>query len=425
MGLKNKVLELKKHVAAIHSTSSMTLIQRKIANGLLYNAYAELLEKDEHHITIKTLCELIGYDSNDHKVIKKALVNLLSTVIEWNLVDGSHTDKQGVWNASSIIADASIKGSLCTYSYSKRMRELLHRPEMYGRLNMTVQAKFKSSYGLALYENCIRYQNIQQTPWFEFNTFRQLMGVEEGKYLIFRDFKRRVLDMAISEVNQYAPISIIAELKKIQRKVVAIKFTILPNAKKNDVQIETEPVSQALSLKYGLTKQQIANFLLKYPKEYILEKTSLIEDSVSFKEGKIDNLAKYLESALINDFQKPLASHIINEVENKKEQHRKAEQELINRKKQNLLPDYQHYLNGEAIKLLSELTVVDRTAIEIEFKAYLAKTIYLPIFAKTGFNNPIIQDELYRFLRKNHGELLNKVQTFPEFCKQYLDKNTI
>src|SRR5688572_23870752 len=109
----HKSLELKKHVAVIHSSNKLTLVQRKIANALLFNAYPQLLTKDEHVIHITTLCQLIGYDSKDFKAIKKALVHLLATVFEWNLVDGGKWDNNGIWNASSIIADASIQGAVC------------------------------------------------------------------------------------------------------------------------------------------------------------------------------------------------------------------------------------------------------------------------------------------------------------------------
>lgn len=180
----NRAIELKKHVATIHSNNSLSLVQRKIANALLFNAYEHLLTKEEHAIEIKVLTKLIGYDSKDTKKIKEALVALISTVIEWNLVEGNKIDEEGVWNASSIIADASIKGGICTYSYSNRMRKLLYRPELYGRLDMEVMSQFKSSYGLALYENCIRYQDINVTARFEMAIFRKLMGVEEGTYTI-------------------------------------------------------------------------------------------------------------------------------------------------------------------------------------------------------------------------------------------------
>jgi plasmid replication initiation protein len=392
----------------------MTLVQRKIANGLLYNAYAELLEKEEHQISIKSLCELIGYDSNDYKVIKKALVNLLSTVIEWNMVDGDLVDKEGVWNASSIIADASIKGSICSYSYSKRMKELLYRPEMYGRLNMAVQAKFKSSYGLALYENCIRYQNIQYTPWFEFDKFRRLMGVEEDKYLIFRDFKRRVLDKAIEEVNHYAPINVTVELKKAQRQVVAIRFGIAAGIKKEGYCVQSDR-HQALKLKYGLTAKQIDKWLATYTEDYILEKIDLIENTPSFKEGKINNLAKYLESALLNDFQKAMTSQHVVKIEKKKEAAQKLEQAHINKTKQDLLPKYRQYVNDKVIKLFNELSELVKANIHAEFKCYLGKTVYLSLYEKTGLDNPIVQDELSRFIKTNYAALFQDILTFDEF----------
>jgi hypothetical protein len=78
---QEKSLELKKHVGAIHSSNHLTLIQRKIANALLYNAYDHLMDRNEHQIHIPSLCNLIGYDSKDFRKIKGALIALISTVI--------------------------------------------------------------------------------------------------------------------------------------------------------------------------------------------------------------------------------------------------------------------------------------------------------------------------------------------------------
>jgi plasmid replication initiation protein len=306
MLVKHKSLELKKHVGAIHSSNTLSLIQRKIANGLLFNAYNDLLTKDEHQISVKDLCSLIGYDSKDYKTIKNALINLLSTVIEWNLIDKETTTGEGIWSASSIIADATIEGSKCYYSYSNRMKQLLHRPEIYGRLNMTIQAKFKSGYGLALYENCIRYQNLTQTPWIDFYVFRRLMGVEESKYLIFRDFKKRVLDKAVSEVNKYAPIIITPELRRNNRTVIFIRFTIKNSTNCQQVtngRMYSSDLYQKLINKYSFASGQIILLEGKYKEAYILEKMQLIEKSSNYIQGKITNLAGYLQCALEDNYQ--------------------------------------------------------------------------------------------------------------------------
>ena len=88
---KKESLELKKHVGLIHSVNKLSLLERKIANALLFNAYEMLLTKTEHQIHISDLANLIGYDSNDHKVLKKSLMSLISTVMEWNILDKDRT----------------------------------------------------------------------------------------------------------------------------------------------------------------------------------------------------------------------------------------------------------------------------------------------------------------------------------------------
>src|SRR5687768_3182250 len=98
---KESKKELKKHAATIHCSNTLSLLQRKISNALLYHAYKELMLKDEHEITVKQLCRLINYQGNNHAAIREALKGLLSTVIEWNLID-NETGAEN-WTASSII----------------------------------------------------------------------------------------------------------------------------------------------------------------------------------------------------------------------------------------------------------------------------------------------------------------------------------
>lgn len=61
---------LKKHVAAIHIGAKLSLLQRKLVNALLYNAYDQLLTSQEHHISASVLCEMIGFDSKNIGYLK-------------------------------------------------------------------------------------------------------------------------------------------------------------------------------------------------------------------------------------------------------------------------------------------------------------------------------------------------------------------
>ena len=204
---------LKKHVGLIHCENKLTLIQRKICNILLFNALDKINDQDIHEIPLRQLCSLVGYNSNDSKLIKDSIKTLISVVMEWNLLEDSkflkeedYPEEDISWNASSLLAGASIKKGMISYSYSPQMKSVLSSLDIYGRINLFVQAKFNSTYSLVLYENCVRFKNIKQTSWFPIDLFRSLMGVPEEKYRSFKEFKRNVINVAVNEVNQKADI---------------------------------------------------------------------------------------------------------------------------------------------------------------------------------------------------------------------------
>lgn len=405
-------LELKKHVAVIHSSSKITLLQRKIANALLYNAYEYLNKRDEHQIHIATLCKLIGYASNDHRTIKNALINLLSTVIEWNLMNDKNLADEGIWNASSIIADASIDGAICTYSYSNKMRQLLYRPYMYGRLDMQVQSRFQSSYGLALYENCSRYQDIGHTPWFEIAKFRRLMGVEDYKYKVFRDFKQRVLNKAVDEVNQYSPVTIMPQLRKDNRKVIAIQFLIQRKGTLLAFPVETpqQEMATVLNKQFGFSDKQVTTALSKYDLAYIQDKIKLVKDSTSYKNGLIHNLAKYLLCALKDDYK------LSQQTQVKTKKLSKAEINPIS--EMNKREQYRRYQDEQALMMFYQYKKAKQKQILIEFEAFLGKSIYHDLYLRDGLKNILIRDQLAKYLLLHKDDILASLISFNDWQKQ-------
>lgn len=346
---KESKKELKKHAATIHCSNTLSLLQRKVTNALLYHAYKELMLKDEHEITVKQLCRLIGYAGNNHAVIKEALKGLISTVIEWNLID----DKTGNenWTASSILASVSLEGPLCYYAYSPRMKQLLHSPSMFGKIDLVIQSHFRSSYGLALYENCIRYRGLPHTKWLNMELFKKLMGVPAGKYDVFRDFKRRVLDKAIEEVNMYSDLFIEAEYVREGRKVAKVRFTLKDRAKKTRLggkrtkKLELQPqqgeLQEKLFNQFGLTTDQVEMLLSEYEQAFVVEKIAMIENSKPYQEGKIQNLAAYLMSAVKNNYQqtKPKQSKVVDLQAVLREQEMKE----LARKVENIRAEYTTY----------------------------------------------------------------------------------
>ncbi len=379
---KESKKELKKHAATIHCSNTLSLLQRKISNALLYHAYKELMLKEEHEITVKQLCRLIGYNGNNHAVIKDALKGLISTIIEWNVVNDENGSEN--WTASSIIASVSLEGPLCYYAYSPRMKQLLHSPSMFGKIDLVIQSKFRSSYGLALYENCIRYRGLAQTKWFDIELFKKLMGVPAGKYDVFRDFKRRVLDKAVDEVNMYSDLIINAEFVREGRKVVKMRFKLKERAKrtrlgnnKKQPKLEAPAISDELKAKlfgqFQLTDEQIEQLLTKYDSQFVEEKIILVEASKPFQEGKIQNLAAYLLSAVKNNYQAPKPKSQLVNIQDARQE---IEMTELKRQAETIRTDYKAYRESVIHESISALTPALKEQFMEEFFAFAEPVVH-------------------------------------------------
>lgn len=215
--------QLKKHVAAIHTSGELSLLERKTANVLLLNAYDALLTRRTHTLPVKHLCAMLGWDdSNNIERLQDALRRLESTAIEFNMME----DGKNVWRIMSMLSFGEIKEGTCTYRYDEYLAECLYNPEIYATINIGVQRCFEGSYALTLYENCIRYKAVGSTGWLELERFRRIMGADAALYDDFRRLNERVIKPSLKEVNRVSDIQLAPEFKKQGRKVSAVRFLI-------------------------------------------------------------------------------------------------------------------------------------------------------------------------------------------------------
>jgi hypothetical protein len=222
--------ELKKHVATVHVSGELSLLERKIVNVLLLNAYDELLTKKRHTLPVGILCTMLGFDSKNHDALKRALLKVMSTPISFDLLQEGHkTD----WEASPLIAYASIKSGTCSYEYSDWLAEKLANPDIYTLININVQRQFSGGYALALYENCLRFKRTGSTGWIPVETWRRLLGADASMYDEFKHFSSEVIKKAVKEINQVSNIIVTPEYKREARRVVQIRFLVQDNPQRS------------------------------------------------------------------------------------------------------------------------------------------------------------------------------------------------
>jgi plasmid replication initiation protein len=75
-----------------------------------------------------------------------------------------------------------------------------------------------------LYELLIAWRSTGKTPVIELSDFRQKLGVLETEYSRMHDFKKRVLDPAIKNVNEHTDITIKVEQHKTGRSITGFSF---------------------------------------------------------------------------------------------------------------------------------------------------------------------------------------------------------
>ncbi len=218
---------VKKNVAAIHVSGKLTLLQRKLSNVLLLNAYDDLATRPTHRIDARTLCLMIGYNSNDMDTLKASLRGLAETVAEWDMLG---EDGEQEWGVSALLSYARLKGGVCDYAYSPALAAKLHDPKVFALINLNIQRRFASGHALALYENCYRFVRTGSTGWWDVALFRRLMGVDgSGYYEIYKHLNAKIIKPAVAEVNRTSNIIVTPETRKQGRTVTDIRFRIKPN----------------------------------------------------------------------------------------------------------------------------------------------------------------------------------------------------
>lgn len=218
---------VKKHVAAIHVSGKLTLLQRKLSNVLLLNAYDTLTSQMRHQIDARTLCLMVGYNSNDLDTLKQSLRGLAETVAEWDMLDEKGNQE---WGVSSLLSYAKLKGGVCEYAYSPALADKMHDPKVFALINLNIQRQFTSGHALALYENCFRFVRTGSTGWWSLDLFRRLMGLDGSAYYeSYKHLNAKVIKPAVSEVNKSSNIVISPETRKRGRAVTDIRFKIKEN----------------------------------------------------------------------------------------------------------------------------------------------------------------------------------------------------
>jgi len=228
LSMNTNEIIIDKNSSSIQISNKISAIQRKSYNYMLKIAKNEF-NKDKNirtfSITADELLVFFGIGNENYTRLKKELEVLNRTQVRYNILGKNRRSK--VSGAFTLISEFEYKNGIISYSFPKKIEDMILYPKMFGKINLVVIKSLRSRYAIALYELAEDYINAQ-IPKMTIEKFRELMGIEKHQYYKFSMFKKYVIDVAIKEINDRENINftITYELTKMGQKNTHIKFIV-------------------------------------------------------------------------------------------------------------------------------------------------------------------------------------------------------
>ena len=155
-----------------------------------------------------------------------------------------------------------------------------------------------SSYSVRLYELLVQWRSAKKTPVFELQKFRGQLNIHDDEYTRMGDFKKRVLDFAVKEINEHTDLKVSYEQEKKGRKITGFKFKVLEKPKpKQTKQDENGRDTDTPDLFHQMTDKQIAMFGAKLANDSAFgSKHAKTGESIKAFEQRIKNELTNIEN---------------------------------------------------------------------------------------------------------------------------------
>ena len=109
--------------------------------------------------------------------------------------------------------------------FAGRVVPLITRLEKrYTEYDLKQVSALQSEYAIRLYELIIQWRNVGKVPLIQLQDLRNQLGVETEQYKKMNNFKAKVLDYAINQVNEYTDITVGYVQHKDGRKITGFTF---------------------------------------------------------------------------------------------------------------------------------------------------------------------------------------------------------
>lgn len=217
--LKQNQLVVKHNDLIQKSKYNLTITQQKLIAYVISLIKPTDKEFKKYEISIADFCELCGIDKNHFYNEFTAIIDDLDSKSFWVKTDEKIYKFRWFLKAEYLYKKGKVRVILDD-DMKKYLLELTQNFSKYELYNILA---LKSKYSLRIYELFKSYA-YQKKKEFDIIELKEMLFATH--YVNFKDFRNRVLDKAVNDINYYTDLSVSYETRMKGKKVVSIIFFI-------------------------------------------------------------------------------------------------------------------------------------------------------------------------------------------------------
>ena len=225
--MKNSLIV--KDNALINASYNLELTEQRLIMLAIINA-----RESGHGITADSKLEIHASDyaklfnvsaDASYKALREAVNNLFNRQFSYS-AEYKRTGKVGIvrsrWVSRIFYVDDL---ALLEITFAPDVVPLITRlEEHFTKYEAKQVAHLTSKYATRLYELLIAWREVGKVPQLELSEFRNRLGLLDNEYIAMSDFKKRVLEPSIKQINEHTDITVTYEQHKKGRIISGFSF---------------------------------------------------------------------------------------------------------------------------------------------------------------------------------------------------------
>lgn len=267
---------------------------RETGNGVDTNTFLEIHAQhyaDRFHIDI----------NNAYSMLSEAVASLFNRQVTYMTIDEKRNkpEKRVVrWVSGISYVDGA---GVVKLRFAPEVVPLITRLEKNFTSYELMQVANLNLYSTRLYELLVCWRSTGKTPVIELNDFRARLGLLDNEYKLMHNFKNRVLESAIKQINEHTDIKGSYEQHKTGRVITGFSFTFKQRkTSKKNISDDSEIIIKMTVAQRHLFAQKLSEMpeMNKYSQgtesyvQFAVRIADMLQDP-----NKLQELSPYLKKA--------------------------------------------------------------------------------------------------------------------------------